>query len=125
MSDTRRGIVSLTLMDGSTVPLRFTWRAIDTIGRVGVTEMIEKAGAGEAGDMTALAKLIEAASDGALKADAIMDDQIVSFTQGYLAVIQAWAAAARRPDGVQREENPPQRLLTWLKTLWRRLFRSA
>lgn len=125
MSDDRRGVVPLDLADGRTILLRFTWRAIDTIGRVGVTEMIEKVGAGEAGDMSALAKLIEAASNGAVNADDMMDDHLVSFTHGYVAVIKAWAAAARRPEGAERAENPPRRLLTWLKTRWRRPFQSA
>lgn len=124
MSDERRGIVLLSY-DGRTVPIRFTWSAIDSLGRSGVAELIEKAGSGEPGDMAALAKLLEAASAGELKANALMTDAALSFTDGYVAVIKAWTAAARRPSGVERDENPLIRLWTSLRTLWGRLWRRG
>ena len=123
MSDERRGIVHLS-HDGRMVPLRFTWAAIDSLGRAGVAERIEKAGSGEPGDMAALATLVEAASAGQIKADAMMADA-QSFTEAYVAIIKAWMAAARRPTGVERDENPLIRLWTSLRTLWGRLRRRG
>jgi len=122
MSDERRGIVHLPY-GGRTVPIRFTWTAIDSLGRVGVAELLEKAGSGQPGDMAALAALLEAASAGEIKAAALMPDDALPFTEGYVAVIKAWTAAARRPSGVERDANPLNRLWTSLKTLWRRLWR--
>lgn len=122
MSDERRGIVHLPY-GGSMIPLRFTWAAIDGLGRMGVTELLETSGSGQPGDMAALAKLIEAASSGAIKAEDLMSSDAMSFTDGYVAVLKAWTAAARRPSGVERDANPLNRLWTWLKTLYRRLLR--
>lgn len=124
MSDERRGIVQLPY-GGRTVPIRFTWAAIDSLGRAGVGELIEKAGSGRPGDMAALATLIEAASAGQLKAATLLADDALPFTDGYVAVLKAWTAAARRPNGADRAENPLNRLWTSLKMLWRRLFRQA
>lgn len=122
MSDERRGIVHLPY-GGRAVPIRFTWAAIDGLGRVGVAELLEKAGSGQPGDMKALATLLEAASAGEIKAADLMPDDGLPFTEGYVAVIKAWTAAARRPSGVERDENPLIRLWTSLKTLWGRLWR--
>lgn len=122
MSDERRGIVHLSY-DGRAVPIRFTWAAIDSLGRAGVTELLEKAGSGEPGDMAALAALLEAASAGEIKAAGLLGSDDLPFTEGYVAVIKAWTAAARRPSGVERDENPLIRLWTSLKTLWGRLWR--
>lgn len=124
MSDERRGIVHLSY-DGRTVPIRFTWAAIDSLGRVGVAELLEKAGSGQPGDMQALATLLEAASAGQIKAGALLSSDNLPFTEGYVAVIKAWTAAARRPSGVERDENPLIRLWTSLKMLWGRLFRRT
>jgi hypothetical protein len=120
MSDERRGIVQLSY-DGRTIPIRFTWAAIDSLGRSGVTELLEKAGSGEQGDMAALASLLEAASAGELKAPILLADDSLPFTEAYVCVIKAWSAAARRPQGVERGANPLNRLRMWLKALWRRL----
>jgi len=122
MSTERRGIVQLPY-GGRTVPIRFTWAAIDSLGRAGVAELIEKAGSGQPGDMAALAALLEAASAGEIKAPALLADDALPFTEGYVAVIKAWTAAARRPSGVERDANPLSRLWTSLKTLWGRLWR--
>lgn len=124
MSDERRGIVRLPYA-GRLVPIRFTWAAIDSLGRAGVGELIEKAGSGQPGDMAALAALIEAGSAGELKASALLADDGLSFTDGYVAVLKAWTAAARRPNGVERAENPLIRLWTSWKMLWRRLVRQG
>lgn len=124
MSDERRGIVPLAYA-GRTVPIRFTWAAIDSLGRSGVAELLAKAGSGEPGDMAALARLLEAGSAGELKAADLMADGSLPFTDGYVAVIKAWTAAARRPSGVERDENPLNRLWTSLKTLWGRLLRRG
>ena len=122
MRDERRGIVPLAMPDGRAVPLRFTWRAIDQLGRGGVTALFSKVEAGEPGDMTALAKLIEAASGGELTADAILQDP-PPFNDAFVAVLEAWALAARLPQGVKRAENPLNRPWTSLRTLWGRLWR--
>lgn len=110
---------------GRTIPIRFTWAAIDSLGRSGVAERIEKAGSGETGDMAALASLLEAASAGELKASDLLADDALPFTEAYVCVIKAWSAAARRPVGVERDANPLIRLWTSLKTLWGRLLRRA
>lgn len=123
-ADERRGIVRLAYQ-GEDVPIRFTWAAIDGLGRAGVADMIERAGSGRPGDMAALASLLEAGSAGRIKASALMDDDALPFTDGYVAVIRAWTAAARRPSGVERAGNPLNRLWTSLKTLWRRLLRRG
>lgn len=124
MSERRRGIVQLPLRDGSTVPLRFTWAAIDGLGRSGVTELFARVDSGEPGDMAALAQLVAAASGGALTVEAVMADP-PAFNDAYVAVLEAWALAARRPQGDQREANPLIRLWTSWKRFWRRHFRSA
>lgn len=123
MSDERRGIVHLAY-GGRTVPIRFTWAAIDRLGRTGVSELLEKAGSGEPGDMAALATLLEAASAGEIKAADLLSDDGLPFTEGYVAVIKAWSAAARRPAGDERDANPLIRLKTSLRMFLRRLFRS-
>lgn len=109
---------------GRTIPLRFTWRAIDSLGRNGVVELFAKAESGEPGDMAALAKLLEAASGGEVTADQVMADS-PPFNAAFVAALEAWALAARLPLGAEREENPLSRLWTSWKRLWRRLFRSA
>jgi hypothetical protein len=124
MSDERRGIVHLSYA-GRAVPIRFTWAAIDRLGRAGVGELIEKAASGLPGDMAALAALIEAGSAGELTAATLLADDALPFTEGYVAVLKAWTAAARRPTGVERDANPLNRLWTSLKTLWRRLWRQG
>lgn len=123
MSDERRGIVSFQY-EGRTIPLRFTWRAVDRIGRVGVTELLEKAGSGQAGDMGALAKLLEAASDGRLTTVELMDSDL-PFNDAFVPILQAWAMAARRPVNSSANPRMLRRLTTSLRTLWRRLFRLA
>lgn len=123
MSDERRGIVPLPY-DGRMVPLRFTWAAIDKLGRGGVAERLEVAAVGGPGDMTALSELVEAASAGEIEADALMTGE-VPFQEAFEAVLTAWALASRRPAGAERDENPLNRLWTSLKTLWRRLWQRA
>lgn len=124
MSDERRGIVHLSY-GGRAIPIRFTWAAIDSLGRAGVAELIEKAGSGQPGDMQALATLLEAASAGELRAGALLSCDDLPFTEGYVCIIKAWTAAARRPSGVERDENPLIRLRTLWKRLWGRLLRRA
>lgn len=121
MSDERRGIVHLSY-GGRTIPIRFTWSAIDSLGRAGVAELIEKAGSGQPGDMQALASLLEAASAGELRAGTLLSSDDLPFTEGYVAVIKAWTAAARRPAGVERDANPLSRPWTSWKMLWGRLW---
>lgn len=123
MSAERRGIVTLDY-EGSAVPIRFTWAAIDSLGRDGVAVLLERAGSGQAGDMAALARLIEAASAGEISAVDLMSGES-SFTQAYVCVLTAWAAAVRSPSGVERDENPLSRLWTSLRTLLGRLWRSV
>jgi hypothetical protein len=126
VSDERLGIVPLSMPDGRTVPLRFTWRAIDTLGAARVGELLEAAGSGRPGDMTALAALVEAASGGKVSVDDLMNGQAPAFGPCYLAVLTAWAGATRVPqgeDGDKADANPLQRLLTWSSGLWRRLSR--
>ena len=124
MSDQRRGIVELPVGD-KTVPLRFTWRAIDSLGRTGVIELLNQASSGKPGDMQALAKLIVAASNGALLEADLMDGFSVPSAEAYLAVLKAWTLASRQPTGVERAVNPLIRLWTSLKMHWRRLFQLA
>lgn len=124
MSDERRGVVELPLGD-RTIPLRFTWRAIDQLGRVGVIETLDVAASGKPGDMEALARLIVVASDGQVREQELLDGFGLPAAEAYLAVLKAWALASRRPSGVERAVNPLIRLWTSLKTLWRRLSRSV
>lgn len=118
MNDERLGIVRLSLPDGRTVPLQFTWRAVDALGRGGVSELLEKAGSGEPGDMDAMARLIEASSSGRITRDELMDGAL-PFNDAFVPVLRAWTLAARRP--VNASENPLKRLLTLIS--WRRLMR--
>lgn len=118
MNDERMGIVRLDYGD-RTIPLRFTWRAIDALGRVGVGELLDKAGCGQPGDMAALAQLLEAASAGEIKADEVMDGAM-PFAPVYLAVLKAWSLAARQPQG-SVPGNPLNRCWTWLSRVWQRL----
>lgn len=115
MNNERLGIVPLTI-DGRTVPIRFTWAVIDRLGRQGVAELLEKAGSGEPGDMSALADLIEAASGGQMKAVDLMAGA-VPFNDAFVPIIRAWSLAVRRP--ANATANPLMRLLipTWLKRL--------
>lgn len=124
MSDERMGIVRLPVGD-RTVPLRFTWRAIDAVGRTGVADLLDQAGKGDPGDMTALARLLEVASAGELSAEAMMDGDAPPFGAAYLALLQAWSHAVRQPQGEAGEakENPLKRLWTWLNRLWGRVAR--
>lgn len=123
MNDERLGIVRLPFA-GRSIPLRFTWRAIDAVGRAGVGELLDKAGQGEAGDMAALARLLEVASDGELNAEEMMNGDAPAFATAYLAVLQAWTAAVRQPEGEAgtSSENPLLRLWTSSKRLWGRLW---
>lgn len=124
MSDQRRGIVELPVGD-RVIPLRFTWRAIDSLGRTGVIELLNQASSGKPGDMQALARLVEAASNKAIREADLMDGSDVPSAEAYLAVLKAWTLASRQPTGVERAVNPLIRLWTSLKMRWRRLFRSA
>lgn len=112
------GIVRLDYGD-RTIPLQFTWRAIDSLGRVGVGELLDKAGSGQPGDMAALAQLLEAASAGEIKADEAMGGAM-PFATAYVALLKAWSLAARQPGGAATD-GPFDRLLIWLRRLWGRL----
>ncbi len=116
MSDDRLGIVRLDY-EGRAVPLRFTWRAIDRLGRSGVAELLERAGSGQPGDMDALAQLLEASSDGVITADELMSGSM-PFNECFVALLKAWALAARRP--AEATEGKLMRLLrlTWLRKRW-------
>lgn len=118
MNDERMGIVRLDY-EGRTVPLRFTWRAIDTLGRVGIGELLDKAGSGQPGDMMATAQLLEAASGGEISVDEAMNSAM-PFAPVYVALLKAWSLAARQPQGAT-PGNPLNRLWTSSKRLWGRL----
>lgn len=128
MSDQRLGIVPLVLADGRTVDLRFTWRALDTIGAAGVVDMINKATSGDPGDMSALAILVSTASGGAVTADELMDGGAPKFEDAMWAVAKAYKLATRRPADEEAGEaaaNPLKRLWTSLSGLWGRIWRQG
>lgn len=119
MNDARLGIVRLEYA-GRTIPLRFTWGRIDSVGRNGLTELLQKADSGDAGGLQALADLIEIGSGQALSAAEIMADP-PAYTVAYEAVVGAWLLAlygpSREPEA--SSANPPNRL----RTLFSRVFR--
>lgn len=123
MASPRDGTVLLSMPDGRAVPLRFTWRAIDMVGAGGVGELIDKAGSGQPGDMTALATLVQAATNGQIKVEDLLDGDAPPFSATYVLIVAAWTEAMRKPqgEGGAAGANPLTRLLTSLKRLWGRL----
>lgn len=119
MNDERLGIVRLP-WHGETIPLSFTWAAIDQLGSSGVAERLRLALTTEPGARLALAELLAAASHGALSTDAVMAE-VGTPTEAFAAVLEAWALAVRRPAGA-RPANPqlPSPLKTWWATLWKK-----
>ena len=126
MTDQRRGIVLLKV-DGREVALQFTWRAIDSLGRNGVTALLKEADSGEAGEFTALADLLVAASAGALTRDALLDGSLAREV-ALSALIEAWLLALHGPkrEPEARDDDPqPQRPRILLKRVFGRLWAST
>ena len=61
-TDERLGIVRLSLPDGRTVPLRFTWARIDAVGREWIVKQFETIIAGKDGCQAAMAEMLAAKS---------------------------------------------------------------
>ena len=102
------------------MPLRFTWERIDELGRDGVVDRLTKAESGEPGAMRALAELV-AAGTGTATADEVMADP-PGFEPAFAACLTAWLLALHGPEMKPKavDENPLNRLRTWLSTLFRR-----
>ena len=116
----RLGIVALEL-PGRSIPLRFTWEAIDALGRNGVSEVFGRAQSGEPGDMGALADLIVVASAGAVTRDELMANP-PSISAGLAAVLEAWLLAMHGPARQPAEGQEPGDLVTGPMIWWKRAF---
>lgn len=120
MTSERMGVVILEL-PGRTIPLRFTWQAIDVLGRTGVSDIFARAKSGEPGDVGALADLIVVASAGAVTRDELMAEP-PSISAGLAAVLEAWLLAMHGPARQLAEGQEPGDLPTSRPTWWKRAF---
>lgn len=120
MHEARLGIVQLPYGE-RTVPLRFTWRRVDEIGRKALVQLFADAHEGEPGSDATVARLLEIASGGELKAAELIDNPpgLAVATQ---ALADAWGLYQWGPGGPpkDRPENPLNRLWIRLKRLFRR-----
>lgn len=127
VKDDRLGIVRLSLPDGRTAPLRFTWARIDAVGREWIVEKFAAIIAGKAGCQAAMAELLVLASGGAIETSELLSEDgetLVGFEAAFEALNDAWLIArfgpTRKAPG--QPENPPKRRPTRLRRFFARLF---
>jgi hypothetical protein len=127
IKDDRLGIVRLSLPDGRTFPLRFTWTRIDAVGREWIVEKFAAIIAGKAGCQAAMAELLVLASGGAIETSELLTDDgdtLVGFEAAFEALNDAWLIArfgpSRKAPG--QPGNPPKRRPTRLRRFFERLF---
>lgn len=114
MNDARLGIVRLPLPDGREVALQLSFKALDSIGHIGVLERFKVLQKGRAGSQTAMAELLEVMSGGAITQADVSDAPVASYPTGVClsALWAAWELAQYGPSGrpaADGDANPPMR----------------
>lgn len=118
-SDDRLGIVRLPLPDGREVVLQWTYAALDRIGHVWVSERFVIAAKGREGSLVAVAELLEAATNGGVKAEDVIKGGLAAYplVPCSEALWRSWELAKFGPKGeVADDSDRPLliRLLIWL-----------
>ncbi len=109
-------------LDGSLVPLRFTWSTLDALGTSGVTEMLERARSPEPGALGMLANLIVAAAQGAVTQEQVLAAS-PPLAEALSAVLTAYLYAMHGEP--ELEAPPPAQLAPQRAPWWRRVAGRA
>lgn len=123
-TDERLGIVRLSLPDGRTVPLRFTWARIDAVGREWIVKQFETIIAGKDGCQAAMAEMLVLASGGEVSATDLLSEhgEPLGFETAFKALEDAWTLARFGPTRRPAEDGPANPQKT--RRTWWRLFRK-